>query len=60
MNQGPRQAGLFERIGRFSYRHRRFVVVAWLALVLLSLPAVLNLSGSLRVGGFSSGDTEGA
>ncbi len=45
--------GLFERIGRFSTRHRRLVVSTWGLLVLLALPLAPRVAGVLRPGGFS-------
>jgi RND superfamily putative drug exporter len=52
--------GAFARIGRFSYRRRRWVICAWLLLVLLAAPVLPQVHEALRVGGFSSGNTEGA
>ena len=49
---------MFERLGHFSYRHRRAVVGAWLLLFLASVPIVPRVSGVLAVGGFSSPNTE--
>src|SRR5690349_1622661 len=50
----------FERLGRWCARHRRPVVVAWLALVALSIPFALQAPGALRAGGFINGDLESA
>ena len=50
----------FERLGRWCARHRRPVVVAWLALVALSVPFALQAPGALRAGGFINGDLESA
>ena len=50
----------FERLGRWCARHRRPVVVAWLALVALSVPFALQAPGALRAGGFITGDLESA
>ena len=50
----------FERLGRWCARHRRPVVVAWLALVGLSIPFALQAPGALRAGGFINGDLESA
>jgi len=50
----------FERLGRWCARHRRPVVVAWLALVALSVPLALQAPGALRAGGFISPDLESA
>ena len=45
--------GLFERIGRFSVRHRRLVVVSWGLLALLALPLAPRAAEQLQPGGFS-------
>ena len=50
----------FERLGRWCARHRRPVVVAWLAIVGLSVPLALQAPGALRAGGFISPDLESA
>ena len=50
----------FERLGRWCARHRRPVVVAWVALVGLSIPLALQAPGALRAGGFINPDLESA
>ena len=50
----------FERLGRWCARHRRPVVVAWLALVGLAVPLALQAPGALRAGGFINADLESA
>ena len=50
----------FERLGRWCARHRRPVVVAWLALVGLSVPLAIQAPGALRAGGFINADLESA
>src|SRR5438093_5036225 len=50
----------FERLGRWCARHRRPVVVAWLALVALSVPLALQAPQALRAGGFINPDLESA
>jgi len=50
----------FERLGRWCARHRRPVIVAWLALVGLSVPFALQAPGALRAGGFISPNLESA
>src|SRR5215212_6269502 len=50
----------FERLGRWCARHRRPVIVAWLALVGLSVPFALQAPGALRAGGFISPELESA
>ena len=50
----------FERLGRWCARHRRLVVVAWLALVGLSVPLAIQAPDALRAGGFINADLESA
>jgi RND superfamily putative drug exporter len=50
----------FERLGRWSARHRRLVVAAWALLLLGAAPLALQTSGALRSGGFIRGDLESA
>jgi putative drug exporter of the RND superfamily len=50
----------FERLGRWCARHRRPVIVAWLALAGLSVPLALQAPGALRSGGFISPELESA
>ena len=50
----------FERLGRWCARHRRPVVVTWLALVGLSVPLAIQAPGALRAGGFINADLESA
>src|SRR3954471_4522128 len=50
----------FERLGRWCARHRRPVVVAWLAIVGLSVPLALQAPAALRAGGFISPNLESA
>jgi len=49
---------MFERLGHFTYRHRRPVAVAWLLLFLVSLPVLPRVPGALALGGFSSPNIE--
>ena len=51
---------VFERIGRFSFRYRWFVLALWLVVVLAVLPTLPRVTGRLEVGGFSSPHTEAA
>jgi RND superfamily putative drug exporter len=51
---------VFERIGRFSFRYRWFVLAIWLVVVLAVLPTLPRVTGRLEVGGFSSPHTEAA
>src|SRR5437762_1646512 len=50
----------FERLGRWSARHRRPVVVAWVALVAVAIPFAIQAPEALRAGGFISPDLESA
>jgi putative drug exporter of the RND superfamily len=50
----------FERLGRWCAHHRRPVVLAWLALVVVSIPLALQAPAALRSGGFISPDLESA
>jgi putative drug exporter of the RND superfamily len=50
----------FERLGRWCARHRRPVVVAWLALVAVSVPFALEAPAVLRAGGFIAPGLESA
>jgi RND superfamily putative drug exporter len=48
----------FERLGRFTYRRRWWVLAAWLLLVLLAIPLAPRAPGVLSPGGFSLADLE--
>jgi RND superfamily putative drug exporter len=50
----------FERLGRWSARHRRVVVLTWAVLILASVPFALQTPGALRAGGFIRDDLESA
>jgi len=50
----------FERLGRWSARHRRAVVIAWAILLLAAAPLALRTADSLRSGGFIRPDLESA
>ncbi|HXG25821.1 MAG TPA: MMPL family transporter [Candidatus Binatia bacterium] len=50
----------FERLGRWCARHRWPVVLAWLALVVASIPFALQAPDTLRAGGFIRPDLESA
>lgn len=49
---------MFSAIARLAIRYRWPVVTAWLLLVLVSVPFALNAQDPLKVGGFTSDDTE--
>jgi putative drug exporter of the RND superfamily len=50
----------FERLGRWSARHRRLVVAAWVLALLAAAPFALQTSSALRSGGFIRDDLESA
>ena len=50
----------FERLGRFTYRRRWWVLAAWALLVLVAIPFAPRAPGALRAGGFSLDDLESA
>ena len=49
---------VFERLGRFTYRRRWWVLAAWALLVLLAIPFAPRAPGVLSPGGFSLADLE--
>src|SRR5215211_1723777 len=51
---------MFSFLGRMAYRWRWAILVIWSAALLLSLPVLPRVAGSLKVGGFSSPNTEAA
>jgi putative drug exporter of the RND superfamily len=53
-------ANYFARFGRTMYRRRWWVIGLWLAAVLLAAPWFPRVAHYLRVGGFSSPNTESA
>ena len=50
----------FERLGRFTYRRRWWVLTAWALLVLVAIPFAPRAPSALRAGGFSLDDLESA
>ena len=51
---------MFAFLGRMAYRWRWAILIVWGAALLLSLPLLPRVAGSLKVGGFSSPNTEAA
>src|SRR5215216_2040933 len=51
---------MFSFLGRMAYRWRWTILIVWGAALLLSLPVLPRVAGSLKVGGFSSPNTEAA
>ena len=51
---------MFSFLGRMAYRWRWAILIVWGAALLLSLPVLPRVAGSLKVGGFSSPNTEAA
>src|SRR5215218_5908430 len=51
---------MFGFLGRMAYRWRWAILIVWGAALLLSLPVLPRVAGALKVGGFSSPNTEAA
>src|SRR5918995_6917129 len=51
---------MFALLGRMAYRWRWAILIVWGVALLLSLPVLPRVAGSLKVGGFSSPNTEAA
>ncbi len=51
---------MFERLGRWVYRRRLWVIAAWVLAALVSLPALLQVTDVLKVGGFTHEGLEAA
>src|SRR5215213_2889477 len=51
---------MFAFLGRVAYRWRWSILIVWGVALLLSLPVLPRVAGSLKVGGFSSPNTEAA
>src|SRR3954467_5984022 len=51
---------MFSFFGRMAYRWRWAILIIWSAALILSLPILPRVAGSLKVGGFSSPNTEAA
>src|SRR5262245_19208485 len=56
----PRAVNRFERLGRWCARHRRPVVLAWFALVVLAVPFAVRAPDALSAGGFIRPELESA
>ena len=50
----------FERLALIVHRRRRWVVAAWIGIVVVALPFAPRAPGALRAGGFSLDDLEAA
>ena len=65
-SSGPRRGDehtnvtLFERLGRFVVRRHRWVIGAWVAILLVALPFAPRVVDELSAGGFSHPDLESA
>jgi RND superfamily putative drug exporter len=55
-----RGSWVFVWIGRYAYRWRWIVILAWLSVFLVSLPFLPRIDEPLKVGGFSSDKTDAA
>src|SRR5918998_5643415 len=51
---------MFSFLGRMAYRWRWAILIVWGAALLLALPVLPRVPGTLKVGGFSSPNTEAA
>src|SRR3954451_16805729 len=51
---------MFGFLGRMAYRWRWAILIVWGGALLLSLPVLPRVAGALKVGGFSSPNTEAA
>src|SRR5687767_8867024 len=51
---------MFALLGRMAYRWRWAILIVWGVALLLALPVLPRVAGSLKVGGFSSPNTEAA
>src|ERR671918_2243706 len=51
---------MFVFLGSVTYRWRWVILIVWGAALLLSLPVLPRVAGALKVGGFSSPNTEAA
>ena len=54
------RASWFGRAGLFASKHHRLITGVWLIAVLSSIPILLRVEEPLKVGGFSSNQTEAA
>src|ERR687894_1160766 len=51
---------MFALLGRMAFRWRWAILIVWGVALLLALPVLPRVAGSLKVGGFSSPNTEAA
>jgi RND superfamily putative drug exporter len=51
---------MFQSLARFTYRYRWYVIIAWILLLVASIPILPHVPGELAAGGFSSPHTEAA
>ncbi len=58
--RGERNRRMFQKLGKFTYRYRWYVVIAWILLLVASVPILPRVPGKLAAGGFSSPNTEAA
>ncbi len=59
VNSSP-DIGVFQRLGTWVHRLRLWVIAAWLLAAALSVPALLQVTDVLKVGGFSHDGLEAA
>ena len=57
---GEHESRMFQSLGRFTYRYRWYVIIAWILLLVASIPILPRVPGELAAGGFSSPHTEAA
>lgn len=56
--QRGRHDAVFERLACFAIAYSRLMIGTWIVVVFISIPFALNATEPLKVGGFSSEDTE--
>src|SRR5919199_1648976 len=55
---GEHESRMFQSLARFTYRYRWYVIIAWILLLVASIPILPRVPGELAAGGFSSPHTE--